>query len=452
MQASHRDALMRHNKQVPRYTSYPTAPHFNTEVNSDTVKVWLSEIRSDKPISLYFHIPFCKKLCWYCGCNTKATKQYNPVKSFLNDLLREIEIVCANLPVKASVEHIHFGGGSPSLLSPEDFTLLVDHIKQHFDVLPRAEIAIELDPRETTEAKIAAYSVAGVTRASLGIQDFDKTVQKAINRVQPFHRVYGVVKTLREYGIEAINFDLLYGLPYQTTESINDTISLTAALKPERVSLFGYAHVPWMKKHMRLIDEMKLPGAEERIEQYGLAQSKLKAHGYNAIGIDHFALPNDKLSDALKLHKLHRNFQGYTTDEAETLLGFGPSAISAFPQGYAQNTTEMRKYTTAVTGQKLATAKGIQTSENEKMRRSIISNVMCYGEVDLAAVRDKFDLPLAYFENEIKYAEALINDGLAQLKDNILTVNPTVPQARRLIASLFDTFLHPVSDQHSQVA
>ncbi|WP_262695709.1 oxygen-independent coproporphyrinogen III oxidase [Kordiimonas aquimaris] len=445
-------ALLKHNQQTPRYTSYPTTPNFTCAVGNDQALSWLKQVDNSKSVSLYFHIPFCKKLCWYCGCNTKATRQYNPVKEFLIDLKQEISLVSKSLKEGCRVSHIHFGGGSPSYLSPSDFAELVDHLHQCFYVEKTAEFAIELDPRETTEAKIAAYAKAGVNRASLGVQDFNTTVQKAINRVQPFHRVYETVQTLKSYGITAISFDLLYGLPHQTKETILETVDLTAAISPDRVSLFGYAHVPWMKKHMRLIDETTLPNADERLQQFDAARCALQSHGYKAIGLDHFAKPSDKLTKARKINQLSRNFQGYTTDDAETLIGFGPSAISTFRQGYTQNTPDQRSYSQDIKSGASAVKKGILLTDDDRIRRDIISRIMCFGGVNLRAIEELYSMPANSFSNEISRLRGLEEDGLARVNDQHISVNANAAQAARLAASCFDTYLRPTSQQHSQVA
>lgn len=445
-------ALLRHNQQLPRYTSYPTVPHFGDNIDSESVLTWMSDIPVDAPLSLYFHIPFCKKLCWYCGCNTKATQRYERLENYLTHLKNEVSLVANRLGEKRQVSHIHFGGGSPSFLHPDDFEDLMHHVHNHFTILPIAEIAIELDPRETSEAKIAMYAQCGVTRASLGVQDFNSKVQQAINRVQPFHQVFKNVGLLRQYGINEISFDLLYGLPHQTTKTIHETITLAAALRPDRIALFGYAHVPWMKKHMRLIDETKLPGALERLEQFDEARKELQSHGYQDIGLDHFVKPTDSLAYAHKTKCLRRNFQGYTNDSTAHLIGFGPSAISAFDGGYCQNIPDERAYSDAISKQRLPVVKGIKLSKNDKMRRNIIEKIMCYGKISLNTIVAEYQLEPHYFEPEIEALTALALDGLVSVEDGLITINPDAPQASRLIAAVFDTYLQPVPQKHAQVA
>lgn len=445
-------ALLKHNQPVPRYTSYPTAPNFIQKFAEGSVSDWLQSVEPGQPVSLYFHVPFCKKMCWYCGCNTKATAQYQPVEDYLVYLRKEIDLVSRHHQGRLDIAHIHFGGGSPSYIRPGDFIALMDHIRSRFNLLPDAEIAIELDPRETSEAKIAAYAKAGITRASLGVQDFNRTVQKAINRVQPLHLVYEAVETLRQYGISAISFDLLYGLPNQTVASVKQSASLAAALNPGRVALFGYAHVPWMKKHMRLIDEENLPGALSRLEQFDVARQTLRDKGYQEIGLDHFVRSDDEMANAHKARRLQRNFQGYTTDGAGILIGLGPSAISSYGDGYSQNTPDLRGYIERIKEGRLPVAKGIEITRDDRLRRDVISSLMCYGEVDLADIVAEHDCGEPDFSDELNSLTELVTDGLVKVDGSRVSVIKNAPQACRLVAAVFDTYLQPKKQQHAQVA
>lgn len=452
MNSCHHAALLKHNRPVPRYTSYPTAPNFSASMEAKTVEGWMDSLDAAQPVSLYFHVPFCKKMCWYCGCNTKATAKYNPVKRYMAVLQKEVTLMANRHNRPLDVSHIHFGGGSPSYVSADDFRLLMGHIRASFNVLPDAEVAIELDPREVTESKVAAYASVGVNRASLGVQDFNSTVQKSINRVQPLHQVYQVAAMLRSYGIEAVSFDLLYGLPNQTVDTIRESASLAASMKPARISLFGYAHVPWMKKHMRLIDEEKLPSAAERLEQFEEARRILCGRGYVQIGLDHFVQENDSMAIAHKAGRMQRNFQGYTTDNANTLIGFGPSAISSFAGGYCQNTPDLRAYIACVTDEKIPMQKGIELTENDRLIRAIITQIMSYGAVDLADIAAKYTLADPNFEFEIASLQQLECDGLVEVKGNQITVEQNAVQACRVVASVFDQYLQEKKQQHAQVA
>lgn len=445
-------ALLNRNSQVPRYTSYPTAPHFSEKVGGDTFATWLGELGDEATLSLYFHIPFCRKLCWYCGCNTKATRKYEPVESYLDYLWREIEMVAAKLSGRQTVTHIHFGGGSPSMLTPQDFERLVGTIRKRFNIADTAEIAIELDPREVSEAKVAAYAKAGINRASLGVQDFHEDVQVAINRRQPFHQVYETVQLLRTYGIAQINMDLLYGLPHQSVSHIEENVDFAAALGPNRISLFGYAHVPWMKKHMQLIDESALPAGADRLQQFDSAKEQLVKRGFVPVGLDHFVHPKDPMAKAVENGSLKRNFQGYTTDAADALIGFGVSAISAMPQGYAQNSNANRQYYDTIADGRFAVCRGIETSKDDRVRRALIEKLMCQFEVDLARFCGEQGVDITEFSGALTQLRALATDGLVELDRYHIRIPEDARQAVRLVAAAFDRYLVPREQRHAQVA
>ncbi|WP_417449231.1 oxygen-independent coproporphyrinogen III oxidase [Kordiimonas sp.] len=452
MTSKMREALLNFNRQVPRYTSYPTAPHFSASVTPDTYTSWLMDLKDGASLSLYVHIPYCRQICWYCGCFTKATRQYAPVTSYVDTLIEEMQLVRERLSGGQSVGHIHFGGGSPSMLSPEDFTRIMTTVRQLYVPEQDAEIAVELDPREVTEAKVAAYAKAGVTRVSLGVQDFHDHVQKAIGRRQPFHVIYDTVQLLKAYGIEDINMDLLYGLPHQTTADVQENVDFAAALGPSRIALFGYAHVPWMKKHMRLIDEDALPNGDVRLTQFEVAAKRLKARGYQAIGLDHFVRPTDTMAVALADGTLKRNFQGYTTDKADALIGFGVSAISALPQGYVQNTLVAADYEAAVAGNIAPVIKGRELTNEDRIRRAAIEELMCYFELDLELFTASHGKPRDYLDDVLPALYELAADGLITLKGRHITVPEQARQAVRLACAAFDAYLQPDTARHAQVA
>ncbi len=342
------DLIERYDLRVPRYTSYPTAPHFSPAVDGAAYARWLRALDPAAPLSLYLHVAYCAEMCWFCGCHTKATRKYAPVADYLDAMLAETKLVARALPARMRVDHIHFGGGSPTLLTPADFGQTLATLREYHIVTLDAEIAVELDPRTADEAYIAAMAKAGVTRASIGVQDFDAKVQRAINRIQPHDVTARVTRWLRAHGVSAINMDFCYGLPYQTVTSLLDTVDKAAAFRPARIALFGYAHVPWMKPHQKLIPDESLPGLAERWAQYEAAAERLEAHGYVSVGLDHFALPDDAMAQAHEKGALHRNFQGYTTDRAPVLIGLGASAIGALPQGHVANELAIDRYKAAV--------------------------------------------------------------------------------------------------------
>ena len=345
-------------ERLPRYTSYPTAPHFSTAIGSDTYAEWLKAVPPNASASLYLHVPFCRRMCWYCGCHTSVVRRDDPIVAYAAALRCEIDLVSREIDRRLQVDHIHFGGGTPTIMAPESFVDLIGSIRHAFFVSPSAEIAVEIDPRRLAQEMIEALALGGVNRASLGVQSFDPAVQRAINRVQSFAETAAATDGLRRAGITGINFDLLYGLPHQTVASCLDTVDQCVELRPNRFSVFGYAHVPAFKKHQRKIEEASLPDSLERHRQSEAIARALTRAGYVQIGLDHFALPGDGMAAALRDGTLRRNFQGYTTDASKLLLGFGASAIGHLPQGYVQNEVGTRAYLQSIADGRLATVKG----------------------------------------------------------------------------------------------
>lgn len=437
----------KYDVKVPRYTSYPTAPHFNGSVDAARYRSWLAELDPTLPLSLYFHIPFCDEMCWFCGCYTKVVRQYQPIRDYLAVLHDEIRLVAGSLPGRFRARHLHWGGGSPTMLTPEDWTALVAVLRTTFILDADAELACELDPRETTEAYVAALAKAGVNRVSIGVQDFDPDVQAAINRRQPFAVVERVCAWLRAHGIARINLDLMYGLPHQTTAKVAAMVEHALRLAPSRVALFGYAHVPWMKSHQKLIDERALPGAGERLDQLTVAARLLAAAGYEAIGLDHFARPDDGLAVACAEGRLRRNFQGYTADDAGVLLGFGASAIGALPAGYAQNHAPLRAYADAIAHGTLPIARGIALGAADRLRRDIIEELMCTLAVDLDAVCRRHGTGLAPFADALARLQPLAADGLVVVEDARITVTAAGRPFVRLAAAAFDAYLDRGQEQ-----
>lgn len=437
---------------LPRYTSFPTANHFKSNICQSDVQSWIGAIDVDRPISLYFHIPYCRQLCWYCGCHTSVTNKEEKIYDYLDLVIQEMDqrlaILGRGVKGKLKVSHIHFGGGSPTIIPATRFESFMQAVRDRFDVLDTAEIAIEVDPREVTEAKVAAYAFSGVNRASFGVQDFDLGVQKAINRVQPFRTVFDAVNLFYTYGIKNINLDLIYGLPHQNTEIMVTTVEKALLMQPARISLFGYAHVPWMKSHMRLINEADLPDSLSRMKLFEIASHILTDAGYKAIGLDHFVKPEDEMALAETKGYLRRNFQGYTTDQAEVLFGFGLSSISALPMGYWQNSLDMKAYRKLVGEGKLPINKGIALSEEDQERRRLIEQVMCQYRVDLSDT----SLPNGEVSSIKEDLAPLEEAGIISIEDGVVTIGIEVRQFSRIVASKFDPYLQNVGDQHGKVA
>ncbi|MBI1243906.1 MAG: oxygen-independent coproporphyrinogen III oxidase [Alphaproteobacteria bacterium] len=446
------DTLTRAEARVPRYTSYPTAPHFGKTIGPAQVADWYRAIPECDPVSLYVHVPFCAKLCWYCGCNTSIATKYQPVHAYLETLVRELGHARELLGRKAPVSHLHFGGGTPNALSPVDFARLADALHALFEIEPHTSFDIELDPR-TLDAKMAwTLAAAGVTRVNLGIQDFDPAVQKAINRIQTFAEVRTRLDELRVAGISNFGVDLLYGLPHQDESTIAATVDSVADLGASRVALFGYAHVPWMKPHQKLLEPEGLPGPEARMKLMQRAHARLAARGYVRVGIDHFARPDDELAVALKEGRLARNFQGYTTDGARTLLGFGPSAISAFRQGYAQNHTRLDEWRAGVEGKALPVARGRALAPEDRLRRAIIERLMCDMKVDLDAIAEELGLEEAserHFAGELARVDRFAAEGLCVREGGRIAIPPAATSFARIVASAFDAYLDGGEAKHS---
>jgi oxygen-independent coproporphyrinogen III oxidase len=429
------DILAAHARRaVPRYTSYPTAPHFRPGFPSETYAAWLSGLDPAEPVSLYLHVPFCKQICWYCGCNMKLAARAAPVASYLEILLAEIALVADRLPGRMRVSHLHWGGGTPTTLVPDDLARAMELLRARFDLAPGAELAIETDPRTLTDEMIGRIGALGFTRASFGVQECDPKVQAAINRIQPPEMVARAVEGLRAAGIAGVNFDLIYGLPHQTVGTLLRTIALVATMRPERIALFGYAHVPWMAKAQRMIPEDALPGAAARAEQAARAAEALEAAGYAAIGLDHFALPQDAIALAAREGRLRRNFQGYTTDAAPALIGLGASSIGRMPQGYVQNIGETGAWARAVGEGRLPVAKGLEFGGEDRLRGHVIA---------------AFGAAPDWWATEAAAIDRLAEDGLLLRSGAHLALTPDGRRLARICAAVFDRYLAQSEARHS---
>jgi len=438
--------------RVPRYTSYPPSPEFSPSVGLDAYAGWLSHLPRDVPASLYVHIPFCRSMCWYCGCHTTITARDQPIADYLDLLHREIGMVAAQAPQSLQVDKVHFGGGTPTIVAPADFVALTDLLRDRFAFTGTAEIAIEIDPRTLTIEMAGAIGGAGARRASLGVQSFDPAVQKAVNRIQSEETTLEAVDRLRLSGVSGINFDLIYGLPYQTVRSCIETVRAAVAMRPDRLAVFGYAHVPSFKKHQRVIEEAALPDSVARMEQALAIAETLIAAGYVQIGLDHFALPDDDLARAQAAGKLRRNFQGYTTDDCETLIGFGASAIGRTRQGYVQNQVGLGFYASSIASGQLATARGYRLTADDRLRAEIIERLMCDFEVDVPAVcaRHGYD-PAGLLAGNGKLSE-LAEDGVVDVAGGVVRVRHDRRFLVRTAAAAFDAYLHRSPRSHSQAA
>lgn len=445
------DLIGRYDERVPRYTSYPTAPHFSAEITGDVYRRWLRSLDPALPLSLYVHVPFCDTLCWFCGCHTKVVRRYDPVAAYLASLRREILLVAGALGGPREVRHLHFGGGSPTLLRSPDLVDLFAVLYQAFAFAEDAEIAVEIDPRGVDPALIDTLAAVGVNRASLGVQDLDPVVQAAVNRHQSLAQTKTVADRLRAAGISALNVDLMYGLPHQIVAGVRATVeAVIEALRPARLSVFGYAHVPWMKRHQRLIDEAALPGPLERFQQAAAAAEAAQKAGYVWIGLDHFARPDDPLAVAAATGALRRNFQGYTTDGAPVRLGFGPSAIGMLPQGYVQNVVGMPDYRRAVITGGLPVARGLELAGEDRLRGAVIERLMCDLAVDLEAVCRAHGRSSECLADAIGHLERHEDDGLITIDGGRIAVTSAGRPFLRSVCAAFDRYLRTGEARHAR--
>jgi oxygen-independent coproporphyrinogen-3 oxidase len=441
------DAHVLAERQVPRYTSYPTAPHFSADVGPLTYAAWLAQIPPTEPLSLYFHVPFCRDLCLYCGCHTKAIRKRGPLDNYIETLQDEIVLVGDCLRTR-KISHLHWGGGTPSILGGDGLSDVVSSLAARFDLSGLSEHAIELDPRHVGRPLAHALAGIGVNRASLGVQDFSPQVQEAIGRIQPYEVVARTVEILHDAGISNLNFDLMYGLPHQSVEDVRRSALLAVSLHPKRVAFFGYAHVPWFRAQQRLIDTASLASPAERLSQMEAAREIFLAAGYVEIGFDHFALPGDELAVAARKARLHRNFQGYTADAADALIGLGASAIGRLPQGFVQNAPDLAGYARAISARRLATVKGVALSLEDRVRGRIIEKLMCDLEADPIAIAEQSGLA-EHFTAEFQRLAPLAEEGIVSTSGNRIVVTQTGRPLVRLVAAAFDSYLGSGGKRHS---
>ncbi|MEE2953113.1 MAG: oxygen-independent coproporphyrinogen III oxidase [Pseudomonadota bacterium] len=439
-----------HGQRAPRYTSYPTAPHFTSGSGSSLQGAFIETLDPKEPVSVYLHIPYCDRLCWFCGCHTKHTLRYEPVARYVDSLFEEIRLFRERVGCRLPLDRVHFGGGSPSMLRSAEFHRLNDALDEAFELLPDAEIAVEIDPSDVTPETLEGLRLIGLNRASIGVQDFDPDVQAAINRPQSFEATRDVVTALRASGLCTVNIDALYGLPRQTPERLMRTIDQVISLEPERVALFGYAHVPWVKTHQKMIADADLPDEAQRFADARVSAERLIEAGYQAVGIDHFAKPGDRLARAAREVRLHRNFQGYTADECRTLIGFGASAISRYPGGYVQNAVPIHFYKDRVAAGALPAEKGYGLSEDDVVRAYAIERLMCDFSVDFADLDARFGAAARPAIRAATLKLAIDPFGLARLEDHRITVSETGRPFTRIVASWFDAYLDEGGVQYSK--
>ncbi|MGF6775527.1 oxygen-independent coproporphyrinogen III oxidase [Paraburkholderia sp. GAS334] len=439
------DLLANYNANGPRYTSYPTALQFRDDFNfADYLRAAADPGAAGTDLSLYFHIPFCDTVCFYCGCNKVATKNRAHARPYLDRLKRELALQAALFDTTRPVSQLHWGGGTPTFLSHDEMAELMTATREHFQLVPDAdgEFSIEVDPREASAETIAHLRTLGFNRLSLGVQDFDPRVQQAINRIQPFEMTASVMHAARVEGFHSIGVDLIYGLPHQTVDSFGRTLETMLALAPDRLSVFGYAHMPQLFKMQRQMDPATLPSPDVRLAILRLVVERLTGAGYAYIGMDHFALPTDELARAQAQRTLHRNFQGYSTRAECDLIGFGASSIGKVGDVYAQNAKDLPAWADAIDAGRLAITRGIRLTADDRLRRDIITQLMCNLELRFDAFDATYGIRFAEaFAPELERLRSFEDDGLVSIGARRLDVLPAGRMLVRNIAMVFDRYL-----------
>ncbi len=425
--------------KVPRYTSYPTAPHFSNDVGPDLFADWIGEITPGSSVSLYIHVPFCRNLCWFCACRTQGTQSDAPVAAYLKTLISELDLLAARLPEGVTLSRLHWGGGTPTLLSPPMMEELAGVIAGVAKFAENAEFSVEIDPNEIDEARLDALAAAGLTRASIGVQDFDDEIQKTIGRIQGYEVTRDAVDMIRARGIASLNADILFGLPHQTQTRMAESVQKLLTLAPDRVALYGYAHVPWMAKRQQLIPTEALPSPQERLELFETARALFLGDDYAEIGIDHFATATDGLTQAQRAGTLRRNFQGYTDDASDVLIGIGASSISRFPQGFAQNAPATSAHTAAVRDGRFSTSRGHLFKGEDKMRSRMIEALMCDFRIDANEICQRFDVSPVQIAQMFEDAGNAFPEML-EIDRDALSVPIKARPLTRLIARAFDAY------------
>lgn len=428
--------------RVPRYTSYPTANHFSNAVDSEKHSSWVGTLQPGTEVSIYVHVPFCRRLCWFCACRTQGTQSLGPVEAYVGTLLKEIELLKRILPDGVRMSRLHLGGGTPTLLSPELLKRLTDAAFTIAQRTKTAEFSVEIDPNEIDGPRLDALAAAGMNRASIGVQDFDPEIQKVIGREQSFEVTATAVEGLRQRGITSLNTDILYGLPYQTNAKITESVQKLLSLNPDRVALYGYAHVPWMAKRQNMIPAEALPKPEERLKLFDTARQIFLWDNYAEIGIDHFAAPGDGLQVAAEKGKLRRNFQGYTDEAAVALIGLGASAISQFPQGYSQNASGTAAYQKAIRAGEMSSARGHTFISDDKLRARIIESVMCYFKVSVSQIAHEFGVARRDID-ALCDRVAVAFPGMIDRTVDGIDIKPEGKPLTRMIARAFDAYEAP---------
>lgn len=435
--------FIKYSKPGPRYTSYPTALEFSDAFGYDEYINKLQSQDSSRPLSLYFHLPFCRNACYFCGCNVVFTSKKDKMTRYIGYLKKELDILSKHLDCSREVIQMHFGGGTPTFFSADELKEIINEIKKTFPNFAKdAEVSCEIDPRHIDEEQMRVMSEAGFNRVSFGIQDFDERVQVAVHRVQPYEVTKQAMDLARKYNMDSVNVDLIYGLPYQNLDTFKETLRLALTLNPDRFAVFNYAHVPWMKKTMRKIDETTLPRPDEKLQIMQYTIDFLTSNGYEMIGMDHFAKPEDELFKAIKKGELHRNFQGYTTKGGADLIGIGLTSIGEGVDYYAQNFKDMPSYEEAIENGKLPFERGVVLSKDDTIRQYVIMELMSNFKLDIKRFNEKFDVEFKeYFADAIAELEVFVSEELITIDDEKIECSQTGTLLIRNISQPFDAYM-----------
>lgn len=450
------ELLRRYDKAGPRYTSYPTAPQFAPSFGERELREHASRSNlhaTPRPLSLYVHVPYCFSPCFYCGCHRIITRDFGRSGPYLERLLREAELVAPLFDRTREVLQLHLGGGTPNFLQPQQIADLIAGLGKQFRLSQdaRRDFSIELDPRLVRPGDIAAYAAIGLNRASLGVQDFDEAVQKAVNRVQSVTQTLETIEACRRHGFRSVNVDLIYGLPQQTLAGFAKTLDIVLEARPDRLAIYGYAHMPQLFKAQKQIDADDLPSPQTKLQLLGLAIEKLSAAGYRYIGMDHFALPEDDLSRAQEAGDLHRNFMGYTTHADCDLIGLGMSAISHIDDSFSQNARDLPSWEHAIDARRLPICRGMTLDRDDIVRGELIQQLMCQGEIDIRALEERFDIEFAtYFEDSLHKLSELVADGLVTIEPDRIAATARGRLLLRIIAMCFDRYLAQPADAEAR--
>jgi len=437
--------LSKFSRHAPRYTSYPTAVEFKELKEEDIITF----LKSNKPLSLYFHLPFCKSACYFCGCNVIYTSKEEKRKRYIEYIQKELKILSNYLDTNRVIRQLHFGGGTPTYFTPEELEEIFNLIKSYFKNYEKdAEISVEIDPLFFSKSHMEVMKKFGVNRVSFGVQDFNENTQKAVNRIQPFEVTKKAVDIARDAGVDSINIDLIYGLPYQTLDTFKKTLELVLKLNPDRLAVFNYAHVPWLKKGMRKIDETTLPTPEEKLKIFKYVIDFFENNGYKMIGMDHFAKEEDELFKAIKKGELHRNFQGYTTKGGADLIGIGLTSISETDEAYFQNHKDLKLYEEAIDKGKLPVFRGVILNEEDKIRKYIIMEMMANFSFDIKRFEEKFNINFfEKFKKELEDLDKFVKEGLVEIKNDKIKVSKTGSLLIRNIVLPFDEYFKKMKNK-----